>query len=242
MSQSGGRLRVIQWWGSLAPLGSSKMPMHLRLRLSGIVLVVGGLTAGICHLFNFESPTNVSQLPQYVRFGAPVHLLLFAAGIMVLLAIFELYSMQRVASGVVGCVALTCVFLGILCGDLLHCVLEFSVFPVLSSMVPYAVPGIAEATYHSAVLADLISAGGYLMFGGIATTAISMYLNRTVRLWPAIPLTVAAALLGLDLFPQLTSAIHPASVSAFYLSLAVLGVSVLSSSSANSTQRRAKHD
>jgi hypothetical protein len=201
--------------------------MHLRFRLAGIALTLGGLIAGTCHLFSFESSSNLSHLAQYACFGEPVHLLLFASLIVALLGWFELYSLQSPDSGVTGFAAFISMFLGILCGDLLHCILEFSVFPVLGSMVPYALPGIADATYHSAALASLIWAGKCLMFFGCAAAAMSICRSRLLAPWTAAPLALSGALLGLGLFPRLAQAINPASMPLFYTSTAVLGISVL---------------
>jgi hypothetical protein len=203
------------------------MPLHLRFRLAGIALILGGITAGICHLFSFESSSDVSHLAQYACFGEPVHLLLFVSLILVLLGWFEQYSLQTPDSGITGFAAFVCLFLGILWGDLLHCILEFSVFPVLGSIVPYALPGIAEATYHSAALGNLILAGRYLMLIGGTATAVSIYRTQLLALWAAAPFILSAALLGLGLLPQFALTIQPASVLAFYVSMAVLGVSVL---------------
>ena len=105
------------------------MSMRLRFRLAGMALVLGGLTAGFCHLFHFEPPTDLNQLAQYTRFSEPVHLLLFAGGILVLLGWFGQYALQCSASGALGFGAFLTLFVGILFGDLLHCILEFSVFP-----------------------------------------------------------------------------------------------------------------
>ena len=203
------------------------MPMHLRFKLAGIALTLGGLTAAICHLFTFESSSDVSQTAQYARFGEPVHLLLFVSLIVVLLGWFEQYSLQSSDSGIVGFVAFVCLFLGMLCGDLLHCILEFSVFPLLGSIAPYALPGIAQATYRSAALGELISAGRFLMCFGVVATAISIYRRQSLRLWVAAPFALSAALLGAGSLPQLGPTIEPASLTSFYISLAVLGASFL---------------
>jgi hypothetical protein len=114
-----------------------------------------------------------------------------------------------------------------LCGDLLHCILEFSVFPVLGSIAPYALPGIAQATYRSAALGELISAGRFLMCFGVVATAISIYGRQSLRLWVAAPFALSAALLGAGSLPQLGPTIEPASLTSFYISLAVLGASFL---------------
>ena len=205
------------------------MPMHLRFKLAGIALTVGGLLAGTCHLFSCESLSNVSQLALYARFAEPLHLLLFASLIVVLLGWFEQYSLLSAVSGVTGFAGFVSLFLGILCGDLLHCILEFSVFPVLGSMVPYALPGIAEATYHSAALGNIIWAGRCLMFLGGFAAATSICRNRLLPLWVAAAFALSAALSGLGLFPPLAEAIHPVLMPAFYASLALMGISILRS-------------
>jgi len=203
------------------------MPMHLRFKLAGIALTLGGLLAGICHIFSFESSEEVSHLAKYACFAEPIQLVLFASLLMVLLGWSEQYSLQSSDSGIMEHAAFACLFLGILCGDLLHCTLEFSVFPVLGSMVPYALPGLAAATYRSAALGNLIRAGQALMFLGSIATAMSVWRSRFLPLWAAAPFTVSGMLLGVGLFPRISPAIRPASILAFYLSMAVLGVSVL---------------
>jgi hypothetical protein len=203
------------------------MPMHLRSKLAGIALTLGGLMAGTCHMFGFESSAEVSHLAKYACLAEPIHLILFASLLMVLLGWSEQYSLQSSETGIFQSVAFVCMFLGIICGDLLHCILEFSVFPVLGSIVPYALPGIAEATYRSAALGNLIWAGQCLMFLGGLATAISICRGLLLPLWAAAPFTLSAMLLGLGLFPQLSRAIRPTSVPAFYISIAVWGVLVL---------------
>jgi len=203
------------------------MPMHLRFKLAGVALTLGGLTAATCHVFAFEASEEVSHVAKYARFAEPIYLVLFSSVLLVLLGWSEQHSLQLSDSGRVGPVSFVCLFLGIICGDLLHCILELSVFPVLGSMVPYALPGIAEATYQSAAVSNLIWAGQVLMFLGCVTTALSIRRSRFLSLWAAAPLTVSSMLLGLGLVPRFSPAIVPASMPAFYVSIAVLGVSVL---------------
>jgi hypothetical protein len=202
------------------------MPIHVRFKLAGIALTLGGLTAATCHVFSFESSAEVSQLTKYASLAEPVHLVLFLSLLLVLLGWSEQHSLQPSDSGLMGSASFVCLFLGIICGDLLHCTLEFSVFPVLGSMVPYALPGIADATYRSAAVNNLIWAGQALMFFGGVTTALSIRRSRFLPLWTAAPMIVSAVPLGLGLFPQFSPAIVPASMPAFYVSIAVLGVSI----------------
>jgi hypothetical protein len=203
------------------------MSMRLRFRLAGMALVLGGLTAGFCHLFNFDPPTDLNQLAQYTRFSEPVHLLLFAGGILVLLGWFGQYALQCSASGALGFGAFLTLFVGILFGDLLHCILEFSVFPVLAAVVPYALPGLAESTYRSTPLVVLLTVGRFLTFVGVPATAVSVYRSHVLPAWSAIPFVVTAAMLSLGLVPKLASALGPASAVALYVSLAFLGAAVM---------------
>jgi hypothetical protein len=203
------------------------MAMRLRFRFAGMALVLGGLTAGFCHLFNFDSPADLSQLAQYTRFSEPVHLVLFAGGILVLLGWFGQYALQCSASGALGFGAFLTLFVGILFGDMLHCILEFSIFPVLAAVVPYALPGLAETTYRSTPLAALLSAGHFLTFAGVAATALSVYRSHILPAWSAIPFVVTAAMLSLGLVPRLAVALGPASSLALYISMALLGVAVI---------------
>jgi len=202
------------------------MPMHMRFKLAGIALTLGGLTAATCHLFSFESSAEMSHMANYACFAEPIHLVLFAGLLTVLLGWSEQSSLQPSESGIVAPAAFVCLFLGIICGDLLHCVLEFSIFPVLGSMVPYALPGIADATYRSAALGTLIWAGQALMFLGGLAAAASTCRTRSHPHWAAAPLAFSAVLLGVGLFPQLAPAIRAAALPALYVSMAVLGASV----------------
>ncbi len=203
------------------------MSMRLRFRLAGMALVLGGLTAGFCHLFHFEPPTDLNQLAQYTRFSEPVHLLLFAGGILVLLGWFGQYALQCSASGALGFGAFLTLFVGILFGDLLHCILEFSVFPVLAAVVPYALPGLAETTYRSTPLAVLLTIGRFLTFAGVPATALSVYRSHILPAWSAIPFVVTAAMLSFGLVPRFAVVLGPASSLALYISMALLGVAVI---------------
>ena len=85
---------------------------------------------------------------------------------LVLLGWFGHYALQYSGSGTIGLAAFVCLFLGIMWGDLLQCILEFSVFPVLDAIAPYALPGLADATYRSMPVSVLLAAGHFLLFSG----------------------------------------------------------------------------
>ena len=203
------------------------MSMRVWFWLAGVALVVGGLMAGVCHLFDFHSPTDVAHLARYAPLSAPVHVALFAGGMLVLLGWFGHFALQYSTSGTIGFAAFVCLFLGIMWGDLLECILEFSVFPVLDTIAPYALPGLADATYQSMPLSVLLAAGHFLLVVGAPAAALALYRSRIVPGWPAIPFALTAALQGLALFPRSGQWVRTSSSTSLYLSLAMLGVAVL---------------
>jgi len=203
------------------------MSMRLSFRLAGVALLVGGIMAGICHLFNGGGPTDVTRLARYAPLSGPVHLALFAGGMLVLLGWFGHYALQYPGSGAMGLAAFVCLFLGIMWGDLLRCILEFSVFPVLDAIAPYAVPGLADATYRSMPVSMLVGAGHFLLFAGVPAAALAVYRSRIVPRWPAIAFALTAGLQVVEHFPHWGESVRPLSLTALYLSLATLGVACL---------------
>ena len=203
------------------------MSIRLWFWLAGVALLVGGLIGGVCHLFNLDSPTDVTRLARYAPLSAPVHLALFAGGMLVLLGWFGYYALQYSGSGTTGLAAFVCLFLGIMWGDLLECILEFSVFPVLDAIAPYALPGLAAATYRSMPVSVLLAAGHFLLLAGVPAAALAVYRSRIVPRWPAIPFALTAALQVLALVPRWGESMRASSLTSFYLSLAILGLAVL---------------
>jgi hypothetical protein len=205
--------------------------MRFCFWLAGLALLVGGLMAGACHLFNLDSPSDVTHLSQhiaqYASLRAPVHLALFAGGMLVLLGWFGHYALQYSGSGKIGLAAFVCLFLGIIWGDLLQCILQFSVFPVLDAIAPYALPGLADATYQSMPVSLLLTAGHVLLFAGVPAAALAVYRSRIVPVWPAIPFALTAALQVLALIPRWGESVRASSFAALYFSLAILCVAVL---------------
>lgn len=191
------------------------MPMLLRSKLAGVALTLGGLIAATCHVFSFESSAEVSQAALYANYAQPVHLVLFAGLVLVLLGWSVQHAMEGSEAGVLGTAAFMCLFVGITCGDLIHSILEFSAFPVIGSMAPYALPEIAEATYHSSAVGNLIGAGHCLMCIGSVATAILIGRGRRRAEWAAVPLALSALLFGAALVPQFATAISPALMPVF---------------------------
>jgi len=203
------------------------MPMLLRSKLAGVALTLGGLIAATCHVFSFESSAEVSQAALYANYAQPVHLVLFAGLVLVLLGWSVQHAMEGSEAGVLGMAAFMCLFVGITCGDLIHSILEFSAFPVIGSMAPYALPEIAEATYHSSAVGNLIGAGHCLMCIGSVATAILIGRGRRRAEWAAVPLALSALLFGAAMVPQFATAISPALMPVFYGAISLFGVSAL---------------
>jgi hypothetical protein len=155
--------------------------------------------------------------------------LLFAGGILVLLGWFGQYALQSSASGIAGLVTFLLMFLGILLGDLLHCVLEFSIFPILTSLVPYALPSLEDTCYRLTPFATLLRIGGFLILAGVPATVFTMLRSRTLPGWSAIPFLATAVLLGAAHIPGLAASFGPLSLAALYISMSVLGLAVLRS-------------
>jgi len=203
------------------------MSTRLGFWLAGTALLVGGLMAGVCHMFNFDSSTDITHFACYAPLSGPVHLALFASGMLVLLGWFGHYALQYSGSGMIGLAAFVCLFLGIMCGDLLHCILEFSVFPVLDAIAPYALPGLADATYRSMPVSVLVAAGQFLLFAGVPAAALAVYRSRIVPAWPAILLVLTAVLQGVALVPRWRESVRASSFTSLYFSMAMLGTAVL---------------
>lgn len=205
------------------------MSMRIQCWLAGLALMLGGLMATFSHLVTIDTPANPALLEQYSRSSEPLHLLLFAGGILVLLGWFGHYAMQSSASGVTGLVTFLSIFLGILFGDLLHCVLEFSIFPVLTSSVPYALPSLADTCYRLTPFAVFLRIGSLLILAGVPATVFSLLRGRILPRWSALPFAATAALLGIALVPRLALSFGPMSLAALYSSMAVLGIAWMSS-------------
>jgi hypothetical protein len=207
--------------------------MRLRFWPAGMALLVGGAIAGTCHLINFDGPMDVAQLAQFAHLRAPVHLALFGGGMLVLLGWFGYYSLENSHSRSIRKAAFVCLFLGVMWADLLHCILEFSIFPVLDAVAPYALPRLADATYRSVPVALLLETGECLLFAGALCAAWAIYRSEAVPAWPAVPFALTATLQALSVIPRWTEALHTWSLTALYLSLATLGGAVLWSARTN---------
>src|SRR3569833_2138011 len=200
---------------------------RLRFWLPGMALVVGGVVSGTCHLFNFESPTDLAHVAQYPPLGAPLHLALFAGGLLALAGWVGRFAVRPSSEDSIALAALICLFIGVLCGDLLHSILEFSVFPVVDQVAPYALPGLADATYRSMPVSLLLIAGRILILAGAAAFALVTYREPCLPRWPAIPFALSAALEIVAILPGSGESMRSFALAAVYFSMAALGRSLL---------------
>lgn len=200
------------------------MRRRLRFRLPGMALAVGGVVSGSCHLFNLESPTDLAHVAQYPPLGASLHLALFAGGLLALAGWVGRFAVRQADANTIGLAALICVFIGTLCGDLLHSVLEFSVFPIVDQMAPYALPGLADATYRSTPVSALLGAGRILLIAGTAAFAWTTHRERCVPRWPTIPFALSTVLEAVAMLPGSSELLRSFALAAMYFSMAALGL------------------
>ncbi len=196
-------------------------------RLGGIALIAGGVLAATAHVLHVEVPDDPAQLAHYSRLSEPVHLLLFAGGLLVLLGWFGQFALHSAKSGVTGLVAFLALFFGIIFADLLHCVLEFSIFPRLIGSVPYATPILIENVYRSTPLAFLQTAGQILILVGVPLSASSIFQCRLLPRWSVLPLVITAVVVMIAGLPWTSGIVGAHYAACLYLSMATLGAAVL---------------
>ena len=202
------------------------MRRRLRFWLPGMALAVGGVVSGICHLFNLESPTDLAHVAQYPPLSAPLHLALFAGGLLALAGWVGRFAVRQSGANSIALAALICVFIGILCGDLLHSVLEFSVFPIVDQTAPYALPGLADATYRSMPVFLLLGTGRILLLAGAAAFAWATHRETCMPRWPGIPFALSACLEAAAILPGTGEPLHSFALASIYFSMAALGLSL----------------
>ena len=195
--------------------------------LSGLLLLMGGATASYAHFVHPPAPNDPAMLYRYASVSQPAHLLLFGGTVLVLLGLPGLYMQQGRSGDVLGFVGFFFLYLGILFADLLHCILEFSIFPVLMRSIPYATISIVETTYGSTPLAILQAIGRWLVWVGTPISAIAVVRSRVLPTWAGLPLFFATILMVASLLQFPARAISPQLLTSVYLSLAVLGLAML---------------
>lgn len=200
---------------------------RLRFWLPGMALVLGGVVSGTCHMFNLESPTDLAHIAQYPPLGAPLHLTLFAGGLLVLAGWVGRFAVRQSIADSVALAALICLFTGVVCGDLLHSILEFSVFSVVDQSAPYALPGLVDATYRSMPVSFLLITGRILLLAGAAAFALAMYREPRKSRWLAVPFGLSAVIQVVAMLPGSEESMRSFALAAIYFSMAALGMTLL---------------
>jgi hypothetical protein len=201
------------------------MSAHALYRLSGILLITGGLAAAIAHELHPAAPSDPAALMHYAHSSQPAHLLLFAGALLTIFGLPGHFLKQASSAGWFGLIAVAFLAAGILLADVLHCVLEFSVFPVLIETVPYTTIKIVETTYSETPLALLQRIGQILVFVGTPLTALAS-LRARARSWAALPLLFASLVQLSVLVPALSHRTGQRFPIVLYLALAALGIAL----------------
>ena len=194
-------------------------------RFGGFALIVGGLMATAAHMLDYQAPVDPAQLGHYARISQPVHLVLLSGGIVVLLGCVAHVGLQSDETRITGLLAFVLLFLGILLADLLHCVLEISIFPVLIASVPYATLALAEQTYRSTPMATLQNVGLLCLLLGVPLTGMCVLRCGVLPRWAASPFAITSGLMVMSIFES-SSVMRKVSAIAMYLSMVVLGAAI----------------
>ncbi len=204
------------------------MSTHTHTLFTGVALLLGGLVAAGSHLLEAITPVAPDRLADIVAFTQSVHLTLFVGGVLVLFGWLGFYGLASAYTGLPTLLTFLVVFLGILLGDLLHCVLEFSIWPVLVSLAPYVVPEMKQATYGLTPFAMLVRTGRGLLLVGTPAAAATIWRARLLSAWAATPFICCAVLFAISTI-AFTEHQRDEVLASFYLSTAVLGIFVLAS-------------
>src|SRR5690348_7193643 len=107
------------------------MSYSLYSRFSACSLILGGISAALAHIARPEQPADPSLLFHYAEVSQPIHVLLFGGSVLVLLGLPVANLLRDRFGKLLVSAGSLFLYLGILFADTLHCILEFSVFPVL---------------------------------------------------------------------------------------------------------------
>ena len=196
--------------------------------LTGCLLCFGGGLAGYAHAVHPMDPADPALLFQHAAKTQSTHTVLFAGVFVLLIALRGRAGQVQVSSPIVP-IGTLLLSTGILLSDMLHCVLEFSIFPMLMRSIPYAAVAMVEATYHSVPLSLLQSGGQWLLALGAFMTSIGLISGPSRQRWTALPLCLSGALMGSALLRLETQSVEPQFIVWIYFSIALLGVRMLSS-------------
>jgi hypothetical protein len=195
-------------------------------RSAAISLALGGVLGTIAHLMHPACPGSPDDLMVYTHRSQPVHLILFFGVIFVMMGLPGILVRQRSRAGLLGFVSIQLLIFGLLFGEALHSVLEFSILPLLVRSFPYATIALASSIYHSTPLGSLQNAGYTLYLLGCPLLALVTLRSRVFPAWAAFPLCVTTTInfaVFLQPFRDMAYKIFPLG---FYASICVLAVAL----------------
>src|SRR5262249_40100477 len=144
--------------------------------LSGSSLIAGGIAGVVAHVLHLQyHPTNPAQVAPYVTKNEPVHLLLFAAVLLVLLGLPGLLARQHERTGVFGLAGFIHVYFGLVCGEWMHCVVEIGIYLSMVDQVANDMVAVIDRMYGGgSPYAYLEMMGGWILLLGVLMLGISM--------------------------------------------------------------------
>jgi hypothetical protein len=192
-------------------------------RSASISLVAGGLLCIAAHLMHPACPTGPDDLSAYAHRSQPTHLLLFFGVLFVIMGLPGILIRQRSRAGLLGFISIHLLIFGLLFGEALHSILEFSILPLLVRSFPYATISLANSIYHSTPLGLLQNAGYTLYLLGCPLLAITTLRSKILPEWAAFPLCMTTAINFAVFLAPFRDLAYKAFPLAFYVSICVLG-------------------
>ena len=202
--------------------------------LSGISLIIGGTAGVVAHILHLQyHPTYPEQVLPYVTKSEPVHVLLFAAVLLVLLGLPGLLIRQHERAGVLGLLGFALVYFGLMLAEGLHCVLEFGIYPAMAHKIPNEMIGVVNHMYESgSPYAHFEMAGGALLLLGVLILGISMLVARVFPRWTALLFLATDVTAALAFIPSTHWLIGGRFPLMLYLAFVAVGYSVIARAAA----------
>jgi hypothetical protein len=195
-------------------------------RSAAVSLALGGVLAMIAHLMHPACPGSPDDLAAYTHRSQPIHLMLFFGVIFVIMGLPGILIRQRSRAGLLGFVSILLLIFGLLFGEVLHSVLEFSILPLLVRSFPYATISLASSIYHSTPLGFLQNAGYAFYLLSCPLLALVTFRSRVFPAWAAFPLCVTTTInfaVFLAPFRDMAYKVFPLG---FYASICVLAAAL----------------
>ena len=195
-------------------------------RSAAISLAVGGSLGLVAHILHPGCPTSPDDLSAYTHRSQPVHLILFFGVVLVIMGLPGILIRQRSRSGFLGFVSIQLLIFGLLFGEALHSVLEFSILPLLVRSFPYATIGLASSIYHSTPLGLLQNVGYTLYLLGCPLLSLVTLRSRILPAWAAFPLCLTTAINFAVFLPPFREFAYKTFPLAFYISMCSLAAAL----------------